>query len=250
MVQHPVHQPKRRVRASIFLVATMIASTALVGAGAGAAQASVPAKAVTKCVNVKTGVARVIKRHGKCRKGERKITVTVTVTPKTCATGGPCVLGDIGPGGGKVFLDAGSAQPWGRYLEAAPANWNAGGAEPLAQWCNLYEGSIPGVSGFTIGTGEANTNAMVAACSSGAAVLARAYTGGGQNDWFLPSADEVKLMTTTRGGKADVGLTTSIYYWTSTQARLSFEGVAMDSVGTVANLSKASKVAFRPIRAF
>jgi hypothetical protein len=248
MVQHPVHQPRRRGAAWVFLLATMVASTALVGLGA--AQATAPTKTVTKCVNVKTGVSRVIKRHGKCRKGEKKVTTPVTVTPKTCATGGACALGDIGPGGGKVFLDAGSAQPWGRYLEAAPATWDAGGPEPLAQWCNAYEGSIPGVTGFTIGSGEANTNAMVTACSSGAAVLARAYTGGGQNDWFLPSAAELTLMTTSRGGKADVGLTKSIYYWTSTQARLPYEAVAMDSVGTVANLSKAGKVTFRPIRAF
>lgn len=248
MFQHPVDQPTRRGRALVFLLATMVASTVLVGAGAGAAQGTVPTKTVTKCVNLKTGVARVIKRHGKCRKGEKK--VTVAVTPKNCATGGACVLGDIGPGGGRVFLDAGSAQPWGRYLEAAPANWNDGGPEPLAQWCNLFEGSMPGATGFTIGTGEANTNAMVAACSGGAAVLARTYTGGGQNDWFLPSKDELTLMTTSRGGKADVGLAKAMYYWTSTQARLPFEAVAMDSVGTVANLSKAGKVAVRPIRAF
>lgn len=252
MFLHSIHQPRRRCRTSaVVLAAAMIASGALVGTGAAAAQPQAPAKTITKCVNVKTGVARVIKPHRKCKKGEKRVTVAVAPTVKTCAEGGACVLGDIGPGGGKVFLDAGSAQPWGRFMEAAPADWNAGGPEPMAQWCNVTQGSLPGVSGWTIGSGEANTIAMVTACASGAAVLARAYTGGGQNDWFLPSKDEQTLMTTSRGGKADVGLGTATYYWTSTPSALEpYNAVAMDSRGVIANLNKSALVPFRPIRAF
>ena len=43
-----------------------------------------------------------------------------------------CQIGDTGPGGGVVFYDAGQPQPWGRYLEAAPAGWfNVPGAQDL-----------------------------------------------------------------------------------------------------------------------
>jgi hypothetical protein len=234
--------------AVIALTAAALAGGSLVGSGA--AQAQAPSKTVVKCVNIKTGVARVIKPHGKCRKGEKRVVVAATPGVKTCATGGACVLGDVGPGGGKVFYDAGSAQPWGRYLEAAPVNWNAGGAEPFAQWCNVTGGSLPAAVGLTPGSGEANTNAMLTACASGAAVLARAYTGGGQNDWYLPSLDEVTTMTTSRGGKADVGLGQAAYYWTSSQALTATEAWALDYRGNRVTLAKNLEALVRPIRAF
>jgi len=44
-----------------------------------------------------------------------------------CAAGVSCSVGDVGPGGGVVFYDAGSTQPWGRYLEAAPASCEIAG---------------------------------------------------------------------------------------------------------------------------
>ena len=43
----------------------------------------------------------------------------------TCSAGTSCQVGDIGPGGGVVFYDAGSSQSWGRWLEASPASCQA-----------------------------------------------------------------------------------------------------------------------------
>jgi len=92
-----------------------------------------------------------------------------------CVAGGSCAIGDTGPGGGIVFYDAGSVQPWGRYLEAAPAGWSGGPSDPLIGWCSNTDTLIPGAMGTAIGTGAANTANMLAACSSGAANLARSY---------------------------------------------------------------------------
>ena len=93
-----------------------------------------------------------------------------------CVAGGPCAIGDTGPGGGIVFYDAGSVQPWGRYLEAAPEGWSGAPWDPLAAWCSNTTTLIPGAMGTALGTGAANTANMLAACSSGAANLARSYT--------------------------------------------------------------------------
>lgn len=93
-----------------------------------------------------------------------------------CEAGGPCKVGDTGPGGGIVFYDAGSVQPWGRYLEAAPTGWSGKAADPTVPWCSNTTSLVPGALGTDIGTGAANTDNMLAVCSSGAANLARGYS--------------------------------------------------------------------------
>jgi len=109
----------------------------------------------------------------------------------SCAAGGPCVRGDIGPGGGLVFLISG-----GKTYEMAPAAWSgAGTPDAVAAWCSDTSSNITGAVGTAVGTGSANTTAMqTPACTSGAGVSARAYRGGGLTDWFLPSFDELNAM--------------------------------------------------------
>ena len=55
-----------------------------------------------------------------------------------------------------------------------------------------------GATGTAIGTGLGNTNLIIAnqggTATNYAAGIARAYTGGGYTDWFLPSKGELNLM--------------------------------------------------------
>ena len=140
---------------------------------------------------------------------------TSGILSKTCANGGVCAVGDTGPGGGKIFLTPSTTgNSTGKYFEAAPTSWN-GGADPTVNWCNITNGAV-GVSaqGTSIGSGQGNSTAIGSYCSSGAAVTARAYRGGGFSDWFLPSEDELNALQAVR---VTIGGFESATYWSSTE---------------------------------
>ena len=92
-----------------------------------------------------------------------------------------------------------------------------------------YNGSFDttGATGTVIGTGATNTTTIIREQgpteTSYAAGLARAYTGGGHTDWFLPSKDELNKMYLKRGdinttavanGGSDFSTNS---YWSSTE---------------------------------
>ena len=103
-------------------------------------------------------------------------------------------LGSTGPGGGLVFLISG-----GLTYEMAPNTWGVNETTGIA-WCSDTSSNITGAVGTAIGTGSANTTAMLTnagafiACTSSAPNAVRAYGGGGFSDWFLPSKDELNAM--------------------------------------------------------
>ena len=98
-------------------------------------------------------------------------------------------IGQTGPSGGIVFFDKGNSNGGWQYLECPSYDQSTG----IAWGCHGL--SIPGTQ-LTVGSGEANTNLIVAGCNdaSFAANLCDTLTLGGQNDWFLPSRDELNLM--------------------------------------------------------
>ena len=131
-----------------------------------------------------------------------KITVQSSAHVMTCAEGGTCVVGDIGPGNGTVFYVSPTpftetGAPCGsncRYLEARV------GVGPSAQWSINYATTQIGASaqGTAIGTGYGNTYAIItqngifnATTNNYAAGGAASYTGGGKTDWFMPSKMEL-----------------------------------------------------------
>lgn len=102
----------------------------------------------------------------------------------------PCKVGDVGPGGGVVFLTPDSkGNPTGKYFEVAKPTWS-----PVRTRKPLCDGpaDIAGTKS-SIGSGELNTKRISEwpGCESGAAADVMSYAGGGFNDWFLPSSDEL-----------------------------------------------------------
>jgi hypothetical protein len=186
------------------------------------------------------------------------------VSSCTAADGlsGSCEIFDRGPGGGFVFYDAGSRQPWGQYLEAAPGGWaDSAGGQTAYPWCPDTDSDFSTRLGTSsaIGTGLANTKAIIAVCGpNSAAGAAQAYKGGGLNDWSLASLDELDRMYDYRGELSMYGKR----YWSSTQAD-GFPSNAMQEVFSKQTLAKESLLArdvlnyeiwkdgpLRPIRAF
>ena len=196
----------------------------------------------------------------------------------SCISGGAntvCNIGDIGPGGGIVFYDAGKDEYWGRYLEIAPKEcegirlpWR-----PEGNAKTVYTGS----SGQTaaklrvlakgVGMGKINTRVITLALGRGtyAAKYAEDSTCSEVDDWFLPSKDELDLAYNRLAQNRDGGKDTQVggfnkgYYWTSTDynnatawSQYFRDGQQFDRVQTLSGNKQAPKNPFRvrPIRAF
>ena len=135
-------------------------------------------------------------------------------------------VGDFYQGGVIFYLfeagDTGYVAGETHGLIAAVADQSSG-----IRW---YKGSYSatGAIATAIGTGSANTDAIItvqgATETSYAAGLARAYTGGGYTDWFLPSKDELIKMYLKKGDINTTALANggsnfaTVYYWSSTEA--------------------------------
>jgi len=180
---------------------------------------------------------------------------TVTAFVVSCAAGGgaanTCVVGDTGPGGGKVFYVNPVDTPGSNYMEVvvagmAPA-WNDTNGGSYYKWC-VGTGETNNVTtGTAIGEGKTNTDNMVVACTSGAANSVRAYTGGGLSagSWSLPSKDELNALYTT-----GVGGFAAVDYWSSSQSDASVAWGQYFVNGSQNTDVKDGGLHVRPVRAF
>jgi hypothetical protein len=135
----------------------------------------------------------------------------------TCAQGGPCIVGDRGPGGGIVFYasasnftSAGSTcDTTCKYLEVAPSTWRSGTVadDSFYIWSTdtttltVQNKSTASSEGFNsneklnwkIGQGFYNTSVMkVAGATSPAQAAVLAYAGNSTaGQWFIPSMNEL-----------------------------------------------------------
>jgi len=175
----------------------------------------------------------------------------------TCATGGACVVGDTGPGGGIVFYVSESAinaadsiSTGGLYLEAAPSTFS----KTTFTWCTGFTNSNTTTIGGTssaIGTGAMNTKIVSSMCSGGAVYEAANLTLGGKSDWFLPSAGELLQMYNQKSILGfGTGTTAAGYlYWGSNETE-NWVAASLVPANGVGGQNKAQATPYWPIRAF
>lgn len=110
---------------------------------------------------------------------------------------------------------------------------------------------ITGAKGVVIGTGFDNTNSIISAQSetttSYAAGLARAYKGGGYDDWFLPSKDELNKLYIN---KVIIGGFVNNNYWSSSEKDFEFAYKLNFTNGDQNANTKVNTFYVRAIRAF
>jgi uncharacterized repeat protein (TIGR02543 family) len=203
--------------------------------------------------------------------GLTSATATVTLSGTTCdGTTFTCQVGDIGPGGGKIFYvasgfftqlgaTAGMCTTNCKYLEAAPTTGTANWTDNNYAWSGNANTLIgASAQGTAIGTGYQNTLAIVGqsgAGTLGAASVVRSYTGpNGKTDWFLPSKDELHQMRLQRSFVAapPVGAPHS-NYWSSTESSSTeaiYEYFPYDNHYQAYDKSHDNGIFARPVRAF
>jgi hypothetical protein len=149
-------------------------------------------------------------------------------------------LQDKGPGGGYIYYIDGD-----EYYEAYPTDISTG-----YYWSNIQSTAI-GTTGTAIGTGLANTTAIIAQSGhiTSAAELCRLLNPGTFSEWFLPNDSEQSPMYTNLKAEG-LGGFASDQYWGSRE-RNATEGFGLSFVnGSVTNASKAGLRYVRACRTF
>lgn len=154
-------------------------------------------------------------------------------------------------GGGIIFYIDGTGQ---HGLIAATSDQSTGIAWAVAAYQSTTV-PAPGAIGTAIGTGLANTNAIVAQNGVGityAAGLCDAYTNtdtdtGIYSDWYLPSKDELNQLYLNKDA---VGVFASAYYWSSTEYGNFYAWMQNFISGPQNDGGKANTYHVRAVRAF
>jgi hypothetical protein len=154
-------------------------------------------------------------------------------------------------GGGKVAYilqsgDPGYVEGQNHGIIAAPSDQSTG-----IKWYNgTY--TTTNASGTAIGTGNANTNAIVSSQGYGsyAAILCSDLVLGGYNDWYLPSKDELNKLYLNIANIGGFNTTALSQYWSSSQ-NYSYESYCLQfSSGSLRLAYKDKLFLVRAIRSF
>ena len=141
-------------------------------------------------------------------------------------------------GGGIIFYIDGTGQ---HGLISAPSD------QGWMPW-GCFAATIGGTS-TAIGTGQANTTAIVNECSQAgiAARICDALVLNGYSDWFLPSKDELNQMYLQ---KTVIGGFTYDYYWSSSESNADNAWGQHFAIGYQGNYGKDYADWVRAVRAF
>ena len=187
--------------------------------------------------------------------------VTYTVTAADASTQDYVVtvrglaIGDAYGGGVVAYIlqsgDPGYSATVVHGLIAATADQDSGSG---IRW---YNGSstTTGATATALGTGSANTTAIIASqgatATSYAAGLARAYNGGGYNDWYLPSKDELNKLYLNRHAIGGFDTDEESNYWSSSELRWNLAWYQyFDDDGDQYNSYKVNTRRVRAVRTF
>lgn len=178
----------------------------------------------------------------------------------TCATGGTCAIGDIGPGGGIVFITPSTTGGNGRFFEAAPFTW--AGTDELgtaSTYCSNHNLNV-GATNFGIGWGETNTNLAKAACLGGAVARVDSFNSSnntGYSDWFIPSSNELAELAKVRAAAGLLALRANwnvgrFGYWSSTETSATAQASLVTSSWNMGGTNKSDALnnLVRPVRMF
>jgi len=198
-----------------------------------------------------------------------KVTASKTSSPvkPACAVGGPCKIGDIGPGGGIVFVaysdwqeDYEGRRNW-NTMEVAPPGWFGTTKDPVFNsFCpeepyGLKKNFVER-NNMTLGFGVFNTAYLAKYCPNGIAKLAISFRGGNFSDWHIPSSREIEALDrySDRVGtkKIDPELKLDrVKYWTSSPSVVGLIRVYdLESDNFHRDPIKLELAGLRPIRQF
>jgi hypothetical protein len=155
-------------------------------------------------------------------------------------------IGDAYQGGKIAYIlqdgDPGYVAGETHGIIAAPSDQSTG-----AFW-GCYGTSIVGTS-TAIGTGAANTSAIVSGCAEAgiAAKIANDLVLGGYSDWYLPSKDELNKLYQNR---VAIGGFASAFYWSSSELSYLAAWGRGFIIDVQDNPNKNSNRAVRAVRSF
>ena len=168
--------------------------------------------------------------------------------------------GDIGPGGGVVFMLPGESisafsitNSTTQYFEIPDEDWYDGTDDPEAQW-GCYP-TLLGASGQNFGDGVLNTTIILDNCATAgiAARLCANWSNNGYDDWFFPALYEL-VAAINQNDDLSLGLTfgnPSLGYWTSSEEGTGeAASTAFATGGTGGGSAKYGSQGVRPVRSF